>query len=639
MRKVREMFCNEKKTIGVFAERALSEFQNKLCQGISAGAEKLGYNVVIFSSYGNYGHNARYFIGEQKLYDLPPYEKLDGVIVALDTMDEKESRDKILKNVREKCNCPIVSVREVIQDANNLLVDNTTCMEGVIKHFVEEHKFTRLSFMTGPEDRWDARERLVCFERVMEEYHLPVCENQKFYGDFWKNKGGEACDWFLQQEEVPQAIICSNDYMAESVASELIGRGYRIPDDICVSGYDGVSSSMAFTPSITTMMVPFFEMGERAVEIIHEKQECPEKIDDYYFEAQVIARESCGCQKQDDYEVIRVRRELYEEGKVEENRQLQFDFMSINLGEIFTMGGIADMISRYIYNVENFSDYALCLNPNLLEREDFSDYDDTMELRIAFCNRRNMGELRLPYDKKELLPSLMTDDDRPQIWYFAPIHFQDKCFGFEAFRFYPKGETGKLYQPWNIVLSNQIQDAILNCKLQDAISELEYMYDRDALTGLYNRRGLESRGNKIFAKNIQKGRPVFHAVIDLDGMKQINDNYGHPEGDFALKKVTEALESISGENVICARTGGDEFVVLASNITEEQGVEKVREVEKYLSDFNASKEKEYNIYASVGYVCRVPKPEENMETFTRESDEVMYKNKVANKTKRGEPLR
>ena len=85
------MFCNERKTIGVFLERAGSEFQNYLCQGVITKAEELGYNVAVFSGYGNYGQNDRYFVGEQYLWDLPPYEDLSGVILALDTMAEKES--------------------------------------------------------------------------------------------------------------------------------------------------------------------------------------------------------------------------------------------------------------------------------------------------------------------------------------------------------------------------------------------------------------------------------------------------------------------------------------------------------------------------------------------------------------------
>lgn len=120
------MFSNNRKTIGVVLERALGEFQNRLCRGILSKAEELGYNVAVFSSYGNYGQNNRYFAGDQHLWELPPYEDLDGIILALDTMDEKASRENVLRHVQDRCSCPIVSIREMLECANNLLVDNTT---------------------------------------------------------------------------------------------------------------------------------------------------------------------------------------------------------------------------------------------------------------------------------------------------------------------------------------------------------------------------------------------------------------------------------------------------------------------------------------------------------------------------------
>lgn len=278
------MFHNSRKTIGVFLERSASEFQNRLCQGIITGAKELGYNVAVFSNYGNYGQNHRYFIGDQTLWELPPYEELDGVVLALDTMEEIVSREHIIKNIRERCHCPIISIRELLVGVNNLLVDNSSCMEGLLDHFVKEHGMKKLCFMTGPEDHWDAQERLLCFKRKMNEYGLSCGEHQIFYGDFWKNKGKEACDWFLAEgEPQPEGIICANDYMATAVASELIRRGYRIPQDIAVSGYDGMRSSLAFTPCITTATVPFFEMGRRAVQIIDKKQDCPEKVENVFF--------------------------------------------------------------------------------------------------------------------------------------------------------------------------------------------------------------------------------------------------------------------------------------------------------------------------------------------------------------------
>lgn len=140
------MFHNSRKTIGVFLERSASEFQNRLCQGIITGAKEIGYNVAVFSDYGNYGQNHRYFIGDQTLWELPPYEELDGVVLALDTMEEIVSREHVIKNIRERCHCPIVSIRELLVGANNLLVDNSSCMQGLIDHFVKEHGMHRRGF-------------------------------------------------------------------------------------------------------------------------------------------------------------------------------------------------------------------------------------------------------------------------------------------------------------------------------------------------------------------------------------------------------------------------------------------------------------------------------------------------------------
>lgn len=91
------MFHNSRKTIGVFLERSASEFQNRLCQGIITGAKELGYNVAVFSDYGNYGQNHRYFIGDQTLWELPPYEELDGVVLALIRWRKSSAESMLLR--------------------------------------------------------------------------------------------------------------------------------------------------------------------------------------------------------------------------------------------------------------------------------------------------------------------------------------------------------------------------------------------------------------------------------------------------------------------------------------------------------------------------------------------------------------
>lgn len=86
-------------------------------------------------------------------------------------------------------------------------------------------------------------------------------------------------------------------------------------------------------------------------------------------------------------------------------------------------------------------------------------------------------------------------------------------------------------------------------------------------------------------------------------MKQINDNYGHIEGDYALKKVHEAIHHACPDAVIQARTGGDEFEIIAEDIAENEGVHYLEELVAYLDAFNESGGKEYDIHASYGYAA------------------------------------
>lgn len=586
------MLQNKRKTIGVFAEKVKEEFQMRLCQGIIEEAELQGYNVAIFTNYGKYGQNNQHFIGDQMIWDLPCYEEFAGLILALDTMSEKSSRQKILDNVKKYCHCPVVSIREKVEGAVNFLVENTTGMAGLIRHFIELHGKKRLCFMSGPKTYWDARERMQCFLDTMKEYELPVTEHQMFYGDYWYNMGAQACDWFLAEDEMPEVIMCANDHMA------------------------------------------------LAVELIAENQETEDwkKIDKVCFEAEILARESCGCMAKAGEKIILEKQREYDQLQAEQNRATQFDYMSIYLSQAESIEDIADYIAEFHKNMYGIRDYALCLCEMLHDAQGYKTYTDQMELCVYIKDNEQKTGIRIPFERRELLPEELISD-KPQVWYFAPIHFQDNCYGYEAFQFWTWENTAKLFFRWNINIGNKIHDLLIEDKMKTLIDELAYMYDRDELTDWYNRRGLEKQGVRLLEQAKQEKSPLFLCVIDLDGMKQINDNFGHIEGDFALKKVCETISGACRGEYLCARTGGDEFVVLAKNVTEMEGRAWMLKMEKELERFNKTSEKPYAIHASYGITSRVPGETESMQQYIKESDEKMYRYKVMNKKRRGEELR
>lgn len=99
-------------------------------------------------------------------------------------------------------------------------------------------------------------------------------------------------------------------------------------------------------------------------------------------------------------------------------------------------------------------------------------------------------------------------------------------------------------------------------ELESALHEVGETAIRDALTGAFNRRGMKEMYARESARARRSGQPLAVALIDLDDFKEINDRHGHAMGDSALVHFTQVISQTLRPTDICARWGGDEFVVL-----------------------------------------------------------------------------
>ena len=632
------MFHNDRKTIGVFAESLSSEDQHKVCNGIIREARAKGYNVALFSSHGSYGQSERFCTGDMQIYQLPPYEELSGAVLILDTMDQKENAQKVIETVKNRCCCPIVSIRMAIPGVNTILVNNKTCMEGVIRHVIDHHKAKRICFMTGPKNHFDAIDRLNGFLSLMNEYHLPVEDYQILYGDFWKHMGPAACDQFLNGHEKPDAILCANDHMAIAVTSELLQRGYRVPEDIIVCGYDGLDYAFSFSPSITTAEAPMEEMGRKSIQLIDDQQEDHSQPETIFLRSELCIRESCGCKKMHDLQLITARRNEFKNLQDKSQMSVVFSYLSTQLAEHSSMEEVSDILCAYLHHFSHLDSYALCLNQDMSSDHRLVDYTKSLVARVAYKNGQPISRVNLPFQKSDLLPKELTDS-KPQAWFFIPIHFLDHCLGYEAFQFEESYPAGVTYFQFDVIVCNKVYETLTYAKMQSMIQELQVSSMHDSLTGLYNRSAFTKYGSQTFlaAKDAQK--PVFVAVMDMDNLKLINDFYGHLEGDFALKHIAADITKCCNDQFIFARTGGDEYYFIAKDMDEEAGLSCLAAVERELDAFNALAKKPYSLHASYGHYYDVPIEGETLDDFIKVADRFMYHNKIDNKRRRGESLR
>ena len=160
---------------------------------------------------------------------------------------------------------------------------------------------------------------------------------------------------------------------------------------------------------------------------------------------------------------------------------------------------------------------------------------------------------------------------------------------------------------------------------------LESLYVRDQLTGLLNRYGMEKYGNELLGQ--AKAKHTYFAVIcaDVDGLKPINDTYGHEAGDNAISQTSKAIRGSMAGNGICIRTGGDEFCVLVAGCTEEQIQEYISNIRLVLDEYNEKSGLPYKVGCSCGYEIAKADETESISEIVNRADEKMYQIKASRK--------
>ncbi|MBU4047074.1 diguanylate cyclase, partial [bacterium] len=223
-----------------------------------------------------------------------------------------------------------------------------------------------------------------------------------------------------------------------------------------------------------------------------------------------------------------------------------------------------------------------------------------------------------------ILTAMGTTADK-SIWLGVPLKVEDKVIGAMAVQSYTDSE---LYSEKDIkvmeFVSEQVTTAIERKRVEEELKRLAHY---DTLTGAYNRGyGLELLQRQLKLSKRDKS-PLLLAYSDLDNLKDINDEFGHEEGDRAMVQVAKLFKSILREVDIITRMGGDEFLVifLDSSLNEIPIIKK--RLSKELARLNQISKKPYKIGFSTGFSNYDPANPQSMDELIRIADQMMYEEK------------
>ncbi|MBP5519621.1 MAG: GGDEF domain-containing protein [Treponema sp.] len=590
-------------------------------------------------------------------------DNVDAVIVVSNSFCHNLTVEQLAKELKCLMPKPVISVSVPLK----LPTNRYTCIScedaynEIVGHLKNKHKRSKIAFLsasltTSPE----SEEREAAFRKAMKNHKLEVNENWIFAGDF---SPGSAYDCFKNRfgdaSEVPfDALLCANDYMAAGAEVFFRQNRIQIPEQVCVFGFDDAEVAINSTPSLSTINQKVIKTGYKAAELAYNVicgNEAPKSVT---IQAIPLYRQSCGCMDKS----LGYRGAYDASGKYHEREARVTDALAL-----FGNGSMSDLAT--IYHVLNITDSVTLMNEffsiavqnldvvNGIKMLAICVYDEAVYLSsVDTFEKPDKAKLLMFVDKEKgiennyynqggiefnpnklLLPNGLEDLSSGD-YLLLPIFLQEKNYGYLICKL--PNHKYPVYTIFLKLLINSFVHSYTYSKKEEERAELaeenqtlNFQSKTDELTKLFNRRGFMEYGQQLLdiaAVSNENGCVFF---CDLDGLKQMNDTWGHETGDLAIKTESMALRAAFRDSDMVGRLSGDEFGVVAPRFP----ISKLPDLRKRLSNLNEQFSKDANLpftlSISIGVVEFTVK-KSNLQELLKEADKNMYKEKKVKHAKR-----
>lgn len=228
-------------------------FYSEIIRGMQVTASEYGYDILMSTS------NSTYSI-EMRLLNMVFNRTVDAAILLGTQLDIKTLTELNEKHYIALC-C------ERIEGANVLTVtvDDVGGSHKAVSKMIEYgHK--KIGMISTAVNSLSSIDREKGFRTALEEYGIEYDEKYIYRGTYDLFHGELAFDHFMNMEEPPTAVFCVSDLLAVSFVKKALSKGLKIPEDISVCGFDNVPLSSMYTPGITTVEQPCYELGKTVID-------------------------------------------------------------------------------------------------------------------------------------------------------------------------------------------------------------------------------------------------------------------------------------------------------------------------------------------------------------------------------------
>ena len=576
------------KTIAVLIPTYSTEYNLDILNGISDYFRGKDVKVVLIQTripgVNTGAFDYQYCTG----FEYAKSKEVDAIIcvsgVYASEMPEEKLRD-ILKEFEPR---PIVSIAIDPQTRNSYVIqaDCRKSFKDIVSHLKNVHDCKKIAFFSANSTKSkEALERYDAFTSALDSSKLTFYPELVFDGGFTDFKAHDAIlNRYKSKREIDfDAIVCANDMMASGCLRAFEKLGVRVPQDVKMVGFDDAIVASMLSPKLSTINQDIYSQGYEAAEIVDRVLSGEKMKKNLYNPLVPKFRQSCGCISMEHSipAYKNVEGELCSDANEKNDGVMQFvnalnekNAVVTLLDTIRGFNTLKQMFFSLKYIVSQCSLSGMAVHffkdVQIIDSEQEFVLPKEAELHMFYTNLKNIELFRpgLTVNPHEKLFSARSMEDINGIFILNPIFMGEANYGYMLCRI-----NENKFADYNVYLKiiiNAIAQAFdYTGKIQEGRNlerentDLALQSRMDELTGILNRRGFIEQGQAALdlLQETDTSGVIFFA--DMDGLKKINDTYGHDMGDKAIMLQARVLRDIFRSSDVVGRLSGDEFGIVA----------------------------------------------------------------------------
>ncbi|MBQ9384410.1 MAG: EAL domain-containing protein [Ruminiclostridium sp.] len=622
------------KVIGICLTKCEDDLRTNFLSAFHRRAAENGYKLIVFNSLRDLYYNDEHDKGSASIYNIINYDVLDALVILGETIYDETLKNRIINEAASR-GIPTVLIHGEHDRCLCILPDYTEAYSELLKHVIIKHNVKRPVFIAGRrENDPDSLKRLGCLKNVLAQFDIPFSDDRVYYGEYWNVPTIQAMnDHILKLPELPDAIICANDTMAMTVCDELAAAGIKVPEQIIVTGFDGLVSAEYFIPRLTTCCEDIPGLAKIAIELIINAENGGAPRGVFYDTYTPYYGESCGCGDDKNINYRERARYMYRFAHEMQDHEAHIFTWVDSILESENLNALSSALKDYILPNSSVCIFESFLMTALGKSYDKSKPASENDLFVisSMALDYSLGK-QSKFSVSEMIPDVDNWLKDSTMCILSPIFVgTDVCGYYAAMTDDIATSSRKIFRvskTMNIAFGSLL-GKLLKRNMQSSMMNAMYM---DSLTGLPNLKGLTQWFDEFASVLANHNRTIMVSIYAIPQYKFIYENFGIDDIDEAVRFVADALRLANKSNGYIARTADDEFIII-NYVDDESEVsylidDAVAVFFGMIEGYNNSSDKEY--YLEVNCGCTVANAGWNgtLRSFMKLANAEMYMNRL-----------